>query len=128
MPSDGLAGGVAPIHLLGVGFAGLGSDGVLERLAARPPAAPFVYVVTPNADHLNRLLSRPDLRALCDAAALRLLDSRVVARLARLRPGVTGSDLTASLFADGIIAPEDPVTVLGGSAETAVGTAEHATG
>jgi len=32
---------------------------------------------------------------------------------------VTGSDLTASLFGR-IIAPEDPVTVLGGSAETAV--------
>jgi N-acetylglucosaminyldiphosphoundecaprenol N-acetyl-beta-D-mannosaminyltransferase len=121
--SEGLAGGVAPVRLLGVEFAGLGPDEVLERLAARPPAAPFVYVVTPNADHLNRLLSRPELRALYDAAALRLLDSRVVAQLARLfglraPPVVTGSDLTASLF-DRIIAPEDPVAVLGGSAETA---------
>ena len=55
LPSDGSAGGVAPVRLLGVEFAGLGPDEVLERLAARPPAAPFAYVVTPNADHLNRL-------------------------------------------------------------------------
>jgi N-acetylglucosaminyldiphosphoundecaprenol N-acetyl-beta-D-mannosaminyltransferase len=123
LPSEGLTGGVAPVRLLGVEFAGLGPDEVLERLAARPPGAPFVYVVTPNADHLNRLLSRPELRALYEAAALRLLDSRVVSRLAwlfglRAPPVVTGSDLTASLFKR-IIAPGDPVTVLGGSAETA---------
>ena len=121
--SEALAGAVAPVRLLGVEFAGLGPDEVLERLAARPPAAPFVYVVTPNADHLNRLRPGRSSGALYDAAALRLLDSRVVARLARLfglpaPPVVTGSDLTASLF-DRMVAPEDPLAVLGGSAETA---------
>jgi exopolysaccharide biosynthesis WecB/TagA/CpsF family protein len=109
--------------LLGVEFAALGPDEVLDRLAARPASSPFAYVVTPNADHLIRLSTRAELRNLYDAAALRLLDSRVVARLARLfglpaPPVVTGSDLTAALF-DKVIAPGDPVTVLGGSEETA---------
>ena len=115
--------GPAPVRLLGVEFAGLGPNEVVDRLAARPPTAPFAYVVTPNADHLNRLQARPELRGLYEAAALRLLDSRVVARLARLfglpaPPVVTGSDLTAVLF-ERVIGPEEPVAVLGGSVETA---------
>lgn len=104
-------------------FAGLGPDEALERLAARPASEPFAYVVTPNADHLIRLSSRPELRPLYEAAALRLLDSRVVARLARLfgldaPPVVTGSDLTAALF-ERAMRPDDAVAVLGGSAEVA---------
>ena len=123
MPSD-LAAGPAPVRLLGVEFAGLGPDEVLDRLAARSASSPFAYVVTPNADHLSRLSSMPELRALYEAAALRLLDSRVVARLARLfglpaPPVVTGSDLTAALFDRGVIAAEEPVAVLGGSGEVA---------
>jgi len=107
-----------------VEFAGLGPEEVLARLAARPAAAPFAYVVTPNADHLIRLQARPELGALYKAAALRLLDSRVVARLARLfglpaPPVVTGSDLTAALFNRRLVQPGEPVAVLGGSEETA---------
>lgn len=102
-------------------FAGLSQDEVLDRLAARPASAPFAYAVTPNADHLIRLSSRPELGALYQAAALRLLDSRVVARLARLfglraPPVVTGSDLTAALF-DRVVEPDDAVAVLGASEE-----------
>lgn len=105
-------------------FAGLGFDEVLERLARRPPDAPFAYVVTPNADHLNRLHAKPELKGLYDAAALRLLDSRVVARLARLfglpaPPVVPGSDLTAAMFDRGLIRPFDPVAVLGGTEASA---------
>jgi exopolysaccharide biosynthesis WecB/TagA/CpsF family protein len=122
LPSD-LAAGSAPVRLLGVEFAGLGPDDVLGRLAARPATFPFAYVVTPNADHLNRLSSRPELKPLYDAAALRLLDSRVVARLARLfglpaPPVVTGSGLTEAMF-DRVVAPDDPIVVLGSSAENA---------
>ena len=103
-------------------FAGLDHDQVLDRLAARPAGSPFAYVVTPNADHLIRLSRNPELGALYEAATLRLLDSRVVARLARAMglpapPVVTGSDLTASLFER--IAADDPVSVLGGSEEVA---------
>ena len=122
MPSD-LAAGPAPVHLLGVDFAGLGPGEVVRRLAARPASAPFAYAVTPNSDHLIRLSVQPELRPLYEAAALRLLDSRVVARLARLfgldaPPVVTGSDLTAALF-ERVVEPDDPVAVLGGSEEVA---------
>lgn len=123
MPSD-LSAGPAPVRLLGVEFAGLRPDEVVDRVAARAPSSPFAYVVTPNADHLIRLSSKPELAPLYEAAALRLLDSRVVARLARLfglaaPPVVTGSDLTAALLERVLIGSEDPVTVLGGSEETA---------
>jgi exopolysaccharide biosynthesis WecB/TagA/CpsF family protein len=116
--------GTVPVRLLGVEFAGLRPEEVLDRLAARPASSPFAYVVTPNADHLIRLSSKPELRALYEAAALRLLDSRVVARLARLfglpaPPVVTGSDLTAALFDRGLVEPGEPVAVLGGSEEAA---------
>jgi N-acetylglucosaminyldiphosphoundecaprenol N-acetyl-beta-D-mannosaminyltransferase len=126
LPSD-LATGPAPVRLLGVDFAGLRLDEVVERLAARPEAAPFAYAVTPNADHLIRLSSRPELRPLYEAAALRLLDSRVVARLApafglRAPPVVTGSDLTAALF-DRVVKSDDAVAVLGGSEEVAAALA-----
>lgn len=121
--ADDLAAGSAPVRLLGVEFAGLRPDEVLERLAARPASSPFAYVVTPNADHLVRLSSRPELGRLYEAAALRLLDSRVVARLARSfglspPPVVTGSDLTERLFG-GVIGAGDRVTVLGGAEEVA---------
>jgi N-acetylglucosaminyldiphosphoundecaprenol N-acetyl-beta-D-mannosaminyltransferase len=103
-------------RLLDLDFADLPLQGVLALLAARPAEAPFGYVVTPNADHLVRLARGPVLRPLYDAAMLRLLDSRVVARLAGVMglaaPAVVpGSDLTAALMAS--LPPEEPVTVLG---------------
>jgi exopolysaccharide biosynthesis WecB/TagA/CpsF family protein len=62
-----------------------------------------------------------------EAAALRLLDSRVVARLARLfglrsPPVVPGSDLTAALF-DRVVKPDDAVAVLGASEAVAAALA-----
>src|SRR5690349_25096343 len=87
------------VRLLGLEFAALTPEEVLDGLAARPAHAAFAYVVTPNADHLVRLAAQPELRRLYEKAWLCLLDSRVVARLARLLglkapPVVTGSDLT----------------------------------
>jgi exopolysaccharide biosynthesis WecB/TagA/CpsF family protein len=75
-------------------------------------------VVTPNADHLVRLAQQPALLPLYQGAWLRLLDSRVVARVAQAfgmpaPPVVPGSDLTAGLF-EQVIRPDEPVTVLGG--------------
>lgn len=122
--ADGL-GDVPQRALLGLRFADLAEEEVLARLAARDPAAPFAYVTTPNADHLVRLARQPALRPLYEGAALRLLDSRVVARLARAMglaaPRVVpGSDLTAALFERGLVAPGEPVTVLGAPAEAIV--------
>jgi N-acetylglucosaminyldiphosphoundecaprenol N-acetyl-beta-D-mannosaminyltransferase len=131
LPSEGwgVAGGAAadPLEdapdrkLLGLRFADLPMDAVLARLAARDPGADFAYVTTPNADHLVRLARQPEFGELYEGAALRLLDSRVVARLARALgmeppPVVPGSDLTAALFGTAI-RPGEPVTVLGAPAD-----------
>jgi len=94
----------APIRLLGLDFATTDLAETASRLLARPPDAPFGYVVTPNADHLVRLHADPGLAAIYADAWLRLLDSRVVAGLAYLRglpvpPVVPGSDLCAHLLA-----------------------------
>jgi len=89
------------VRLLGLEFADLGAVAAAEYLAARPASAPFGYVVTPNADHLVRLARNPALQGAYQRALLCLLDSRVVARFARLlgldAPTVApGSDLTAA--------------------------------
>ncbi len=111
------------LRLLGVRFDGLNLDAALARIAARDAAAPFAYVVTPNADHLLRLESGDAaLRALYDGAWLSLNDSRIL-RLLAGRRGVRlslapGSDLAAALFAR-VIGPDTPVTVIGGDAALA---------
>ncbi|WP_236033639.1 WecB/TagA/CpsF family glycosyltransferase [Belnapia mucosa] len=103
-------------RLLGLDFADLTLPDVLAAFRARPAEAPFGYVVTPNADHLVRLARNPALGPLYDGAWMRLLDSRVVARLAGLfglqAPAVVpGSDLTAALLAS--LPKDEPVAVLG---------------
>jgi N-acetylglucosaminyldiphosphoundecaprenol N-acetyl-beta-D-mannosaminyltransferase len=106
------------IRLLGVDFDAVSPAEALSQIAARPTNAPFAYVVTPNTDHLVRLARDPArYQPLYDGAWLRLLDSRVVARLACLfgqpaPPVVTGSDLTATLVRDAALAGEW-VTILG---------------
>jgi exopolysaccharide biosynthesis WecB/TagA/CpsF family protein len=105
-------------RLLSVRFDMLDLTGALALLAARDPAAPFAYVVTPNADHWIRLQDQPDLQPLYDGAWLSLCDSRIL-RLLAARRGVRlevapGSDLTQQLF-DTVIQPETPVTVIGGT-------------
>ncbi len=110
---------VPSLRLLGVRFDDLDIEGALALLLARDPAAPFAYVVTPNADHLLRLESGDAaLRALYDGAWLSLNDSRIL-RLLAGRRGVRlnlapGSDLAAALFARAI-GPDTPVAVVGGT-------------
>lgn len=111
---------VPSLRLLGVRFDDLDLEGALAQLVARDPAAPFAYVVTPNADHLLRLeAGDAALRALYDGAWLSLNDSRIL-RLLAGRRGVRlnlapGSDLAAALFARAI-GPDTPVTLIGGTA------------
>ncbi len=116
-----LAPGAGAVPLLRVEFAALTLPEVLALLAARPADAPFASVVTPNADHLVRLSRNPALAPLYAGAGLTLLDSRVVAKLGRamglaVPPVVTGSDLTAALFAS-VIRPADRIAIIGGRAE-----------
>ena len=103
--------------LLGLDFADLEVAEAAGWIAQRPRTAPFAYVVTPNADHLVRLSRTPALRPLYHAAAMCLLDSRVVAGVARIlglpSPKVTtGSDLTELLIRKHLGAGER-VTIIG---------------
>lgn len=112
-------------EFLGVRFAPLRPEAALERIVARAnEAAPFVYVVTPNVDHVVALTREYERRApLYTAAWLTLNDSRVLEVLARWShvelPACPGADLTAALF-DGID-PVEPVVIVGGSEATVSG-------
>jgi N-acetylglucosaminyldiphosphoundecaprenol N-acetyl-beta-D-mannosaminyltransferase len=105
------------VTLLGMEFADLEAADAAAAIAARPDDAPFGYVVTPNADHLVRLSRDARLAGIYRSAWLRLLDSRVVAAIARgcgmLTPRVaTGSDLTALLLARHI-RPGEQICIIG---------------
>jgi exopolysaccharide biosynthesis WecB/TagA/CpsF family protein len=105
------------VKLLGLDFAALPLREAASLIAQRPANAPFAYVVTPNADHLVRLECDPALREVYRGAALRLLDSRVVAGLAgllglRAPPVVPGSDLTEDLLRHHL-APGERITIVG---------------
>ena len=105
------------VPLLGLRFAAMDTAAAAAWIASRPAGAPFGYVVTPNADHLVRLARRPELRPVYQDALLRLLDSRVVAFVARAlglpAPAVVpGSDLSALLLARHV-QPDERVVVLG---------------
>ena len=63
----------------------------------------YGYVVTPNVDHVIKLMDGRVARKVYEGAALKICDSRILTHLARLR-GVTlpvypGSDMTADLLA-----------------------------
>ncbi len=90
-------------NLLGLALDDLSPVAAVATLLARPPDAAFAYVVTPNADHFARLRRQPTLRPLYEQALLCLLDSRLIAAVARrlgLRAPavVTGVALTAGLL------------------------------
>jgi exopolysaccharide biosynthesis WecB/TagA/CpsF family protein len=105
------------VRLLGLEFADLDAAAAADHLARRAADEPFGYVTTPNADHLVRLSRQPELLPLYHGAVLRLLDSRVVARVARLigltAPHVApGSDLTVLLLTRHLAAGER-ITIVG---------------
>jgi N-acetylglucosaminyldiphosphoundecaprenol N-acetyl-beta-D-mannosaminyltransferase len=108
---------IRAIRLLGLEFADLDVEAAADWLARRPATAPFGYVTTPNADHLVRLNRRPGFAPLYRDALMCLLDSRVVAGVARLAglrvPRVaTGSDLTELLLTRHV-AVGDRITIVG---------------
>jgi exopolysaccharide biosynthesis WecB/TagA/CpsF family protein len=105
-------------ELLGLAFDNLNADDIVHELFARPRAAHFTYLVTPNADHLARLRRRPELRRLYEAAWLCVLDSRLIANaagwLGLVTPHVaTGADITRKLLCN--LSPQT-VAVIGMSA------------
>jgi N-acetylglucosaminyldiphosphoundecaprenol N-acetyl-beta-D-mannosaminyltransferase len=107
---------------LGVPFTPLDVAHAAARIAARPPASPFAFVSTPNAQHVVHV-DRHDPRFLRvhERAWLVLNDSRILQSLSRRLFGedlalAAGSDLTVELFARHI-RPGDALTIIGGSDE-----------
>lgn len=97
-------------------------DGMVAWLQRRRAGDAFAYVVTPNVDHMVQIAADPALRPVYDDATIRLNDSRVLARLAKVRDVsltvVPGSDLIVALF-DRVLAPGDRYSLIGGSRELA---------
>jgi N-acetylglucosaminyldiphosphoundecaprenol N-acetyl-beta-D-mannosaminyltransferase len=92
-------------------------------VAARFGTGRFGFVVTPNVDHMIRCHEDVAFRSRYASADFALLDSRFAAQVLRLVKGLrlpvcTGSDLTAALFRR-IIAPDDRIVLIGGSAQQA---------
>jgi exopolysaccharide biosynthesis WecB/TagA/CpsF family protein len=107
---------------LGVSFDRLDMAAAEAWLADRAPDAPFAFVITPNVDHVVKLDAAPadaEIRKAYAGAALRLCDSRIVAKLGRMRgidlPVVPGSDLTANLVTR-IAEAGDRLCLIGGDA------------
>jgi len=105
---------------LGIDFDPLDMEATERWLAERPADAPFAFIVTPNVDHVVKLDRAPrdaEIWQAYDAASLRLCDSRIVAKLARMRGRalavVPGSDLTAHLVTR-IAAAGDRLCLIGG--------------
>ena len=81
----------------------------------------FGFVVTPNVDHMIRYHDDAVFRGYYSAADYILLDSRLIARIVLTTQKMslkvcTGSDLTATLFAQ-IIKPDDRIVIIGGTDE-----------
>jgi N-acetylglucosaminyldiphosphoundecaprenol N-acetyl-beta-D-mannosaminyltransferase len=115
------------IAFLGLDFANLDLGSALTHTVNLSQKSDFTFIVTPNVDHVVKLNNNPPTaltlayRSAYDAADLRLCDSRILARLARVMgvyiPVVTGSDLTAALF-QRILCEADQVAIIGGRSDT----------
>jgi N-acetylglucosaminyldiphosphoundecaprenol N-acetyl-beta-D-mannosaminyltransferase len=96
-------------------------DDLLARLGQVESNTSFQYVVTPNVDHMVRLLKRhdefPTLAEIYRNANFCVCDSKVVSLLAKWRglnlPVTAGSDLTELVFAR-LVREGDRIAVVGG--------------
>ncbi|WP_237060363.1 WecB/TagA/CpsF family glycosyltransferase [Microbulbifer sediminum] len=93
----------------------------LESIRSMSRQLPNKFVVTPNIDHLQRLVSgvnHEQLREIYRRAGLSLCDSRILAHLLRLKgmsipEVVPGSALTKALF-DTVLTSSDRILLIGG--------------
>ncbi|MFM9978673.1 MAG: WecB/TagA/CpsF family glycosyltransferase [Sphingomonadaceae bacterium] len=111
-------------RFLGLGLSAAPVDVIVDEVVRLSRGDRFSYVVTPNVDHvvkLSREGADGPFRQSYPSAALRLCDSRVLARLARLcgerLTVIVGCDLTEALFRTRL-ANGDRVAIIGGDAET----------
>ena len=70
----------AEVFFAGLRFTPLSVQDTVEALAGRPPEAPFVTFVTPNAEHAWLRRHNDDFRACSDACWISTNDSRVIGR------------------------------------------------
>lgn len=109
-------------RFLGVEFTPFDLDEAVGRIIARDPAAPFAFVVTPNAQHVVAAHSGDERFAEPQTRAWMVLnDSRILRLLSRLLfgadlPVAAGSDVVLRLFERGVPA-DAPLTLIGGDAE-----------
>jgi exopolysaccharide biosynthesis WecB/TagA/CpsF family protein len=106
---------------LGIHFSGFSPENLLRRVEEIGTAKrAFVYLCTPNVDHLVRLDREPELYDLYANAWANVNDSRILETLADLSglalPACPGSDLTQALF-ERCIDPCEPVVVIGGTGD-----------
>jgi N-acetylglucosaminyldiphosphoundecaprenol N-acetyl-beta-D-mannosaminyltransferase len=102
-------------HFLGAPFDCFAQQAVIELIDESEASTNFRYLVTPNVDHVVRLKKHREYYKYYQAAWMSLCDSRPIAVLAQLRslrlPLVTGSDLTAVLFAS-VVKNGDLITLI----------------
>lgn len=118
-----------PVEFLDLAFTRIDMAEAIEAIVARPPSAPFSYIVTPNVDHVVRLQRRrSDLWPAYRGAWMTLCDSRILAKMAKAvgrdLPVVTGSDLTAALF-EHHIGSGDRIAIFGGTEDMVSRIAER---
>jgi N-acetylglucosaminyldiphosphoundecaprenol N-acetyl-beta-D-mannosaminyltransferase len=122
MAYDGAAQNTKALNFMDLDFSPVDLDTALDTIAARASlGAPFVYVATPNVDHMVKLSAEPGRRPLYDNAWLTLNDSRILEALATRAglalPAVPGADLTERLF-DNVIDRHEPIVIIGGDGES----------
>ena len=113
----------AATRFVGVDFTNLDWNGTIARIQTASDLPQFTTIITPNVDHIvrmDKLAGTPlgDRYALAIRDAdLCLCDSRILARLAKLRgirlDVVPGSDLTAAIFAS-LLRSGDRIALIGG--------------
>ena len=132
-------GSQSVLPFLQVDFASLELDEAIACVIAASDAREFSYIVTPNVDHIVMLHEQGEepwrlaYRQALQDAALRLNDSRILARLAKssgIRLPITpGSDLTREVIARAAAEPRARRWLLvGGSAAEAEWLRRHLPG
>ncbi|WP_291537420.1 WecB/TagA/CpsF family glycosyltransferase [Brevundimonas sp.] len=107
------------IRFAGLRFHPLTTDQAVAALAARPADLPFDILITPNAEHAWLRRQDAEFDQISGRAWLSTNDSRVLRKAAALG-GVDlgfapGCHIVERLFHE-VIAPDDPITVIGGDA------------
>jgi N-acetylglucosaminyldiphosphoundecaprenol N-acetyl-beta-D-mannosaminyltransferase len=125
-----LANQAAPRPLfLDLSFDRISRDGAVAALLTAPAGERFRYLVTPNVDHMLRIVGDPAMARLYREAWLCINDSRILARLARIcgidLPPVPGSDLVEALLTDPRLDPATPILIVGGGEGLAGAVAER---